>query len=142
MKLLYFDHDHGTEVLLTIAFDRSALTVTFVYDRAPDPTHDELSRDVEPLVIEAVTRCSSVEELGGFGRALVRLMRTTPFSLQDPQARPFAAIPHDRLDLSGLGEGLPAARLGCRVPPEIVAEVRFRPRELEASDALCRLIEP
>jgi len=142
MKLLYFDHDHGTETLLQIDFDRPNLMVTFEYDRGPDPTHDELADDVEPIQVRGETRCASFAEFDGFSRALLDLMRTTAFSVQDPTQRPFAAMPHERVSLRELGDGLALEEVAARVPHQIVAEAGFRPELSERAEGLRGLLGP
>lgn len=135
MELLYFDFDHGVERLLFIRLDRESQTVHFRLEKSPDPTHDEESADVPTETISASTHCSSLDQFSGFCRALVAAMPNTPFSLQDPGKRPFAAMPHDALVLDGIGDGVHPEGLTCRIPQEIAAELvgphylpeRFKP---------------
>ena len=135
MELLYFDHDHGAERLLFLRLDRESQTVHFRLEKGADPTHDEESADAPTETISASTHCSSLEQFFGFCRALVAAMPNTPFSLQDPGKRPFAAMSHDALVLEGIGDGVRPEDLTCRLPPEIVTELvgsnhlpeRFKP---------------
>lgn len=123
MELLYFDFDHGVERLLSIRLDRESQTVHFRLEKGPDPTYDEESADVPTETISASTHCTSAEQFFGFCRALVAAMPNTPFSLQDPSKRPFAAMSHDALVLDGIGDGVVPEELTCRIPPEIAAEL-------------------
>lgn len=123
MELLYFDFDHGVERLLFIRLDRESQSVHFRLEKGPDQTHDEESVDVATETINASTRCSSRDQFSGFCRALVAAMPHTPFSLQDPGKRPFAAISHDALILDGIGDGVRPEQLTCRIPLEISAEL-------------------
>jgi hypothetical protein len=135
MEVLYFDFDHGVERLLFVRLDRESLVIRFRLEKRPDPTYDEACEDIPTETVDASLRCASVDQFFGFCRALVAAMRDTPFSLQDPGKRPFAAMPHDALVLDGIGEGVPPEALACRIPPGIAAELvgsarlpeRFRP---------------
>ncbi len=123
MELLYFDFDHGVERLLFVRLDRESQLVHFRFEQGPDQTHDEESGDVPTVSVSASTTCPSLAQFFGFCRALVAAMRDTPFSLQDPGKKPFAAMSHDVLVLDGIGEGVPPQELTCRIPPEIMAEL-------------------
>lgn len=135
MELLYFDFNHGVERLLYIRLDRESQTVHFRLEKGPDPTYDEESSDVPTETISASTHCTSAEQFFGFCRALVAAMPNTPFSLQDPDKGPFAAMAHDALILDDIGDGVRPEELTCRIPPEIATELvgphylpeRFKP---------------
>ena len=123
MELLYFDFDHGLERLLFVRFEPESKLVHFRFEQGADPTHDEESSDNPTVSVSASTKCSSSGQFFGFCRAMVAAMRDTPFSLQDPKKRPFAAISPDALVLDGIGVGVAPEELTCRIPPEIVTEL-------------------
>jgi len=123
VELLYFDFDHGMERLLFIHLSTESQTVEFRLEKGPDPTHDEESEDVPTETVTASTKCSSVEQFRGFCHALVAAMRHSSFSLQDPDKRPFAAMPQEAFVLRGIEEGVPPMQLTCRITDEIAAEL-------------------
>ena len=128
VRLLYFDFDHGMERELAIEMDRDALALGFRFERSPDPTHDETNADVTPVTVTASVQCADLPEFDGFCHAIVEAMRETPFSLQDPDGAPYEPIPMSTFRLTQIPPGLPAERLGCRIPAEVVVELLSRDR--------------
>ncbi|HEY1956115.1 MAG TPA: hypothetical protein VGH28_10885 [Polyangiaceae bacterium] len=128
MELLYFDFDHGVERLLFVTMDREALSVHFRFEQSPDATYEDEGPEVPVVSVRASTKCSSVGELFGFFREVTAAMRQTPFRLQDPTKKPFAAMPHEALVLDDVGDG---AQVACTIPPEIADEVWPTKRDAE-----------
>jgi hypothetical protein len=128
VDLLYFDFDHGVERLLFVCIDPNSFSVDFRFERVPDPSYED-GPEANPATVIASTSCENPEQFFGLCRALVEAMRHTPFSLQDPKKRPFAAMPQEALVLSGIGSGVSPGELTSRIPPEIATEL-FSPDRL------------
>jgi len=120
MKILYFAHIDGAERLLNVEFDPKSLSVNFKYDEDKDPSHEEESGDVVPVSVSDSVKCTDKDQFDGFARALAKAMKSTSFSLQDPDQGLFANMDQDKLKLDEFGAGVPLEQLTCQIPSKVV----------------------